>query len=143
MASQNVARLAEELLSACHQENVELVARIRNIIYPIISIQIQPPSLSNVKWSFDAVCGDSVPMLVAPTPTPTPIKPLQVTINPKVCCLLCKNGVKGPSEDCFVFTLPHAPQVKLIVCAFCIFTSMKERNKPGTIFNSIGQIYTE
>lgn len=39
-----------------------------------------------------------------------------------VPCIVCGAKRRGPGDDCFLFSVAHAPGTTMVVCAQCIFT---------------------
>lgn len=148
MKSRQIVQLASELLQESGLKEDALQSRISAFLCPIVQTSVELPRNFSATWSFDGLVSsdtrkspdsESTPPSDSIACIPTPRPSASFSAN----CAVCRSGVKGKTEDCFLFEIPHAPGTTVIVCATCIFTSIERTNRSGTLFNAIGQIYAK
>lgn len=93
-------------------------------------------------------------MAPAPLPTPAPPPPPRVvavaetrpgsperTPGAQTQCSACKLYFAGTGTDCYSFSLVHAPGIKLVICAPCIFDQMRDMERPQRLMHGLALIY--
>ncbi len=99
------------------------------------SIEDLSRALETVQWDF----GETLVSVQVPPPPPPPPPPLRVTCN--VTCVVCNRACVDIGDDCFEFTLSHAPEVSIVACAVCIFNDIGSHSSPGTLPHGIALVY--